>query len=386
MEPSDEELLYTPIFDLNIGKLPSSTDVSALPMLAVPSNITATAMQITDFLKLTLDEISNFALAPMDESTHIQPATIDSEMTKTTDRMLTDIPKESTLDQSRSMDVVPIEPATTMPAMVSIVDRRIYLATPAVLPGPLIIATVATARYNAPVRFSQHIISDSQWNALNAVLTAYHFPPPPPGMLSPKHYWMDMRDEPRTKRMPPPSTSRTEHSKRPSERTTRRCEQREKQKTREEDGKSSQTTSTALPKPTSTKTAVQAKQPPPAHKLDRHCSGHDPLHRDAEIQKCMEALKNLWKDVFKASLPRLPPMDVEPATSSATSIPPTATSQLPTALTSARKTTVTHTTSLPRKAPTLAQSTVQAQQQLVIATRLVLGVALPPSSAPTVEL
>uniref|UniRef100_A0A915L8U9 Uncharacterized protein n=1 Tax=Romanomermis culicivorax TaxID=13658 RepID=A0A915L8U9_ROMCU len=75
-------------------------------MPAAPSDITATAAQISDFLKLTLDEISNIALAPMDESTPIQPAMMDSEI-MTSDPMLTDIPEESTIDQSTSMDVVP---------------------------------------------------------------------------------------------------------------------------------------------------------------------------------------------------------------------------------------------------------------------------------------
>uniref|UniRef100_A0A915JMZ7 Uncharacterized protein n=1 Tax=Romanomermis culicivorax TaxID=13658 RepID=A0A915JMZ7_ROMCU len=63
----------------------------------------------------------------------------------TSDPMLTDIPEESTVDQSRSMDVVPIESATTIPPTAPPVDPQIYLATPAVLPGPPIIATIAAA-------------------------------------------------------------------------------------------------------------------------------------------------------------------------------------------------------------------------------------------------
>uniref|UniRef100_A0A915KWZ1 Uncharacterized protein n=1 Tax=Romanomermis culicivorax TaxID=13658 RepID=A0A915KWZ1_ROMCU len=64
-------------------------------MPAAPFDITATAMQITDFLKLMLDDISHIAPTLMDEFTPIQPAALDSE-TMTLDQMLTDIPEEST--------------------------------------------------------------------------------------------------------------------------------------------------------------------------------------------------------------------------------------------------------------------------------------------------
>uniref|UniRef100_A0A915J1I5 Uncharacterized protein n=1 Tax=Romanomermis culicivorax TaxID=13658 RepID=A0A915J1I5_ROMCU len=89
-----------PIFDLNIAKLQPSTDVSA-------ANLMVMATQITDFLKLTLDEISTLATVPMEESTPVQPTAMDAETNTTTDQTLMDIPKESTFDQSASIDVVP---------------------------------------------------------------------------------------------------------------------------------------------------------------------------------------------------------------------------------------------------------------------------------------
>uniref|UniRef100_A0A915IX13 Uncharacterized protein n=1 Tax=Romanomermis culicivorax TaxID=13658 RepID=A0A915IX13_ROMCU len=119
---------------------------------------------------------------------------MDAETNTATDQMLMDIPEESTINQSTSMDVVPVKPAATLPPTAPTVDLGIYLATPAVLPGPQIIATVAPARYSAPVHFSQHIISDQQWQALATALTAYHFPSPPPGMLFTEHHWMDYPD------------------------------------------------------------------------------------------------------------------------------------------------------------------------------------------------
>uniref|UniRef100_A0A915J154 Uncharacterized protein n=1 Tax=Romanomermis culicivorax TaxID=13658 RepID=A0A915J154_ROMCU len=127
-------------------------------------------------------------------TTPIQPAPMDAETTTATDQTLTDIPEESTSNQSTSMDVLPVEPATVLPPTAPAMDLHIYLATLAILTGPRIIATVAAARYSAPIRFSQHINSDLQWQTLAAALTMYHFASLSSGVLFPEHHWMDYPD------------------------------------------------------------------------------------------------------------------------------------------------------------------------------------------------
>uniref|UniRef100_A0A915HUS2 Uncharacterized protein n=1 Tax=Romanomermis culicivorax TaxID=13658 RepID=A0A915HUS2_ROMCU len=150
------------------------------------------------------------------------------------------------------------------------------------------------------------------------------------------------------------------------------------------------------------KTAAPATQQPPAHQSeshhsrhqsyscdDRHCKETQQPHaisRDScQHERRDDAPPHRTQNVFKAPLPLPPLMDVELATSSSTSLRPTATSQPP-APTSATTTNVTHTMSLPPTASTSAQSTTQTQLQLVIMTRPALGVAPLTSIAQSVEL
>uniref|UniRef100_A0A915IJJ7 Uncharacterized protein n=1 Tax=Romanomermis culicivorax TaxID=13658 RepID=A0A915IJJ7_ROMCU len=123
VEPADEELSNMPIFDLNIVKLPLSTDVSAHPRLAAIADLTAMTAQITDFLKLMLNNTSILPLVPMDESAPVQLTAMDAETsTSRAEQMLTDIPEESTIDHSMSMEVMPAEPAMMLPLMVPVLD------------------------------------------------------------------------------------------------------------------------------------------------------------------------------------------------------------------------------------------------------------------------
>uniref|UniRef100_A0A915IWY7 Uncharacterized protein n=1 Tax=Romanomermis culicivorax TaxID=13658 RepID=A0A915IWY7_ROMCU len=147
LEPVDEKLLDMPIFDLNIAKFPPSTNAQARPESIVTAVFRAMATQINKFLKLMLGNISTLAPVPIEESTPVQPTTMYTKRnTVTMDQRLTNIPEESTADKSTAMDIMLQEPATVAPPLTPTMDPHIYLATPAVLPGPPMIPTIAAAR------------------------------------------------------------------------------------------------------------------------------------------------------------------------------------------------------------------------------------------------
>uniref|UniRef100_A0A915HI74 Uncharacterized protein n=1 Tax=Romanomermis culicivorax TaxID=13658 RepID=A0A915HI74_ROMCU len=78
-ELSDDKLLETPIFGINIGKLPAMVTTSAPTEPPAAANLTISSTSINDFLKLTLDDISSLALIPIEESMPIQPIDMETE-------------------------------------------------------------------------------------------------------------------------------------------------------------------------------------------------------------------------------------------------------------------------------------------------------------------
>uniref|UniRef100_A0A915L5B3 Uncharacterized protein n=1 Tax=Romanomermis culicivorax TaxID=13658 RepID=A0A915L5B3_ROMCU len=117
-------------------------------------------------------------------TTQVQQTKMDTKpyATARADKTLTDIREETTAETKTAMNVVHSPPA---------LDPSIYLAMPSVLPSPPMIATVATARFVPPIRFSQQYVSDSQWATMVVALKAYNFLPPPHGMVCPEHHWRD---------------------------------------------------------------------------------------------------------------------------------------------------------------------------------------------------
>uniref|UniRef100_A0A915I3N3 Uncharacterized protein n=1 Tax=Romanomermis culicivorax TaxID=13658 RepID=A0A915I3N3_ROMCU len=131
-ELSDDELFETPIFDLNIAKLPPDVIMSSPTGPPTAADLTVPETSINEFLKLMLDDISTLAPVSVEMTIPVhQPKMDTKEAMNTADKTLTDMPEETTADAETLINVVP-------PA----VDPSIYLATPMALPNPRMITTI----------------------------------------------------------------------------------------------------------------------------------------------------------------------------------------------------------------------------------------------------
>uniref|UniRef100_A0A915IR45 Uncharacterized protein n=1 Tax=Romanomermis culicivorax TaxID=13658 RepID=A0A915IR45_ROMCU len=132
----------------------------------------------------SINEFLKLMLVPTQELTPIQPVETDTkaDTMATSDHTLTDIAEETPADKVTAIDIAPLMPT---------IDPSIYVATLVVLSSPLMIATVAATWYIPPVIFLQQIISDTQCATLAAILKAFNFLTPLPGMVCPEHHWHD---------------------------------------------------------------------------------------------------------------------------------------------------------------------------------------------------